>query len=187
MNNCCSHIDDFLDGDLSEEERAEWLALAHDCACCQEILEQHRQVDSLLSTAWSLVEGPALRSHNAECPLGQWRLIRVAGIAVAVAACVAIADFVAYRPPAPQQRSSSANAQDSVVPAAPESVDAASPEVQQNAPLTEPTTVVTSSTGLVVPLANEPGFTIVRYVSPHLPGGDLRADEASDFDKGEIQ
>ncbi len=159
MNNCCCHIDDYLDGDLTVKEQATWLLLAQDCPHCQAVLKQQREVDNLLGSAWSMVNPAACERPADKTTTRITRPSRpfVAG-ALAFAASVAL--IVLYVDRLGDRGDTSKSKPEEVV-----SSDVSPPKiVLPELPLRENETTVTSSQGIVVPIANDPNFTIVQFV-----------------------
>lgn len=164
MNSCCNQIDDYLDGDLTEQEQAAWLALARDCPHCQEILKRQREVDGLLDAAWSMVQPEANDLPLCE-PVSQSgrRSRHVIAGAFALAASISLIALVFYHTFAPAD--STGRKPEEVV-----SIDVSPPTIEQHVDQRrEVETVVTSSHGLVIPIADEPEFTIVQFVPEFVP------------------
>ncbi len=180
MRNCCSRIDDFLDGDLTAEDRAAWLALAKDCARCEEILKQQQQIDNELRSAWALVGPPRQCVSKPDRNTGASQISYSIAGGLAVAATIAITAF--YLNHGVDRRDRDLPANDGVVaaPAPQPSFDR-----QDTGQSSEVVTVVSSSRGLVIPITSEPEFTLVRYVPAIISVRTLVSDETSDSNRGE--
>lgn len=164
MNSCCKQIDDYLDGDLSEQEQTAWLALARDCPHCQDILNRQREVDGLLDAAWNMVQPAASDLPWCEPVSPSSRRLRpvIAG-AFALAASISLIALLFYHTFAPTDLTG--RKPEEVV-----SSGVSPPESERHVDQRrEVETVVTSSYGLVIPIAEEPEFTIVQFVPEFVP------------------
>lgn len=172
MKNCCDRIDDYLDGDLSDEEQEDWIALARECLDCQEVLRQQQQVDRLLKTACELIDTPKkeLPAVDAVAPAklsARSLIVALLALAASVGFIFVLREtFIERKEPTPRPPVE-------VVSVEPISSKRDVPAIETNAS----ETIVTSRSGLVVPIASNSEFTIVQVVPEFVRTNDSHSSK----------